>query len=365
MAYGIATYNRLTAPLEAYTYSPTSGTRPLEGEKLTKFLADADKARRDGTLPDNYIEKAGLEVRNNPKDGSVEFLEKFDDLELRDSEAKWAREHTSEARDRAYRNGDMETYALRAMLEFAKANPGHEDARSVDDIRKLAWRVRRNRDIDAAKRAAARLRAEGVAGATWEQGYIPTTTAMLKSTVSEYTPVNPNVRWTGMKRRDVPVREAVLLELNEAAKASEYSPVMRARAAYLAERFGFRPVMQEYEELVPAETVAKARLRAGNGGMRMAVSSGNRVSGPGTRIRRLFDTGAYRLATRQELDTTTPEGLTSAEEQNRRVGGIIAYPGFEREEANRWNRWAWRKGKALQWDMREFSKKYRPKGGRR
>lgn len=337
MAYGIKDYDLSLAPAEAYVENPLRGERALTQDEQTAFEADVARQRDAGSLPDDYIQRAGLRVVNNPSDGSVTLMKSFDDLKLNASEAKWAHEHTSEARDRAYRNGDMDTVALRAMLEFAKANPAHKDARSIDEIKSLAWRLRRNRDISAAKRAAARLQAEGVKDASWEKGYIPTTLAMVRpSTVTEFKAINPSVPWTGMKTRQLPVREAVLMEVNEAAKESGYSPEMRARAAYLAERYGFRPVMQTYDPVVTNGRFLGSRIRSD--------------------VSYSFDTGAYRLATPEELSAPgDPAGWSGPN------GSFIVMRGNPelRREQNTWNRWAWSGARDPRLVETTFNRKYR------
>lgn len=250
MAYGL--FERTPFASSAYQETQLSGWSQLSDEDQVKY--DAAKAEaRDRGIPDVYDEPG---YRTDPD--THKTRKRWNLLELNEHEKKWLESNTTESIDRIRSRGanmDREALNLRVMYEYAKT--GKEGARSIDQIRKLAWQVRRNRDIATAREVAREYSEALGKPVDWRDAYVPTTVPMLsgESTVTELRQVPATARVVsgpyvmtgsgGMTYRTLPREEAMAMEINEAMKGSGYAdPTMLLRAEYLAKRYGLEAVSQ-------------------------------------------------------------------------------------------------------------------------
>lgn len=249
MAYGLFEDSPRTG--EAYQETQLSGWSQLSDEDQTAYDAAKSEARKRG-VPDVYDEP-GYET--DPK--TRKTRKRWDLLELNDAERKWSESNSTESIDRIRNRGakmDRQALNLRIMYEYAKA--GGKGARSVDDIRKLAWQVRRNRDISTARKVAEDYSEVLGKPVDWRDAYVPTTVPMLAgtSTVREFVPPPDETRVGSdlllarparMTSRKLSRAEAMAMEIGDAMKRSGYGdPGALLRAEYLAKRFGLVPVTQ-------------------------------------------------------------------------------------------------------------------------
>lgn len=237
MAYGL--FEKIPYSDSAYTETQLTGMRPLTTEEQTAYDAARSRARNAG-VPDVTDESGYITDRTTGKTSR-----KWDALDLTDAERKWSDANSTESIDRIRSRGssaDQDALRLRIMYEYAKT--GAKDARNVDDIRKLAWQVRRNRDIATAREVAKEYSDTLGRPVDWRDVYVPTTVPMLsrESPMVEFTPQSVNGSYSGMGGRTLTRAEAIAREINTAMKGSNYSdPTMFYRAEYLAKRFGLAP----------------------------------------------------------------------------------------------------------------------------
>ena len=169
-------------------------------------------------------------------------------LELTENERRWDQEHPDEKVIRARRNGDKEAADLRVMMNYAKS--GAEDARSLGDIRELAWQLRNNRDVALAKKVAGRLAEKEGRDVHWSDVIVPTTVDMV--TYGNNPRVMYDYRNGPVKIHDMPIAEAIAQDINEKASSERHRNLTTYnQAEYLAARYGLRPVMDEYREVDP------------------------------------------------------------------------------------------------------------------
>lgn len=169
-------------------------------------------------------------------------------LALTENERRWEQEHRDDKVIRARRNGDDEAANLRVMMNYARS--GAEDARSIGDVKELAWQLRNNRDIALAKKVAGRLAEKEGRDVHWSDVIVPTTVGMV--TYGANPDVVPDVSGGPVKMRNMSIAEAVARDINEKASAEQYGNLTTYnQAEYLAARYGLRPVMDEYREIDP------------------------------------------------------------------------------------------------------------------
>lgn len=249
MAYGL--FEKTPYASSAFQETQLTGWSQLSDEDQVKY--DAMKAEaRDRGVPDVYDEPG---YKTDPATGKTRKY--WDRLELNEHERKWLESNTTDSIERIRRRGkgrDEQALNLRVMYEYAKA--GGEGARSIDEIRNLAWAVRRNRDIATAREVAKEYSEALGKPVDWRDAYVPTTVPMLsrESTVTEFRerPKSQRVAQDlivsgpgGLTRRKLSRAEAMAMEVNEAMKKSGYvDPTMLLRAEYLAKRFGLEAVSQ-------------------------------------------------------------------------------------------------------------------------
>lgn len=247
MAYGL--FDKTPYSSSAYQETQLSGMRDLTADEQTAY--DAMKAEaRDRGIPVEQDEEGYVTDR---KTGKTRV--RWDALSLSEAERKWAESNSTESIDKIRNRGanmDRQALNLRIMYEYAKT--GAADARSIDDIKKMAWQVRRNRDIATAREVAREYSEALGKPVDWKDAYVPTTVPMLseKSTVTEFRErprtqrVAPDLIVSGpggLSHRKLSRAEAMAMEVNEAIKESGYAdPTMLLRAEYLAKRFGLEAV---------------------------------------------------------------------------------------------------------------------------